>query len=81
MEGVTSELEWEFVTELKEDKVYAERGGRFKDVHPDWCRKAVPLQDYEEQMDEVNVKLAKAGHTLMVLEELLGGRLYTGACE
>ena len=80
-EGVTSELEWEFVTEPKEDKVYAERGGRFKEEHPDWCRKAVSLQTYKVQMDEVNLKLAKAGHTLMILEELLGGRLYTGVCE
>ena len=79
MEGVTSEKEWEFVTTPQENYDYSERGGRFREEHPTWCRKPLPLDNFEERMRELNKKLDANGHTQMVVEELVGGRLYTGA--
>ena len=79
MEGVTSEKEWEFVTNPQEKFQYSERGGQFRDEHPTWCRRPLPLHDFEERMRGLNKKLDANGHTQMVVEELVGGRLYTGA--
>ncbi|EOD31475.1 hypothetical protein EMIHUDRAFT_231872 [Emiliania huxleyi CCMP1516] len=80
IEGVSSRLEWEFVVApVIEDGRYAERGGDFRTVHPDWCRKPEPLSVYEAKMaDEVNPRLVEAGQAPLTLEELVAGRIYTG---
>ena len=78
MEGVTSEKEWEFVTNPKEGFEYSERGGRFVDTHPEWRRKPLSLEGFKKKMAQLNTKLDGHAHTRMVVEELLGGRLYTG---
>ena len=78
MEGVTSVKEWEFVMDPKADFEYSERGGRFVDMHPEWCRKPRSPEVFQEKMAELNAKLESKKHTRMVLEELIGGRLYTG---
>ena len=79
MQGVTSEKELEFVVEpIVEEGRYAERGGGFRDNHPEWCRKPIPLSEFEAKMAEMNQKLTANEHTKMVIEELIGGRLYTG---
>ena len=60
------------------DVKYAERSG-FRHLHPDWCRKPAPLaEELEVRMSAVNERLVAAGHTKMVVNELIGGRLYTG---
>jgi len=75
---VTSEKEWEFAVEPQLDVKYAERSG-FRHLHPDWCRKPAPLaEELEVRMSAVNERLVAAGHTKMVVNELIGGRLYTG---
>ena len=60
------------------DVKYVERSGDFRDLHPDWCRKLAPLAELEVKMSAVNESLVAAGHTEMVVDELIGGRLYTG---
>eukprot|EP00966_Prymnesium_polylepis_P234964 5434566-Prymnesium_polylepis.1 len=80
MESISKD-EWEVAYEPVPEKVeagaYAERVG-FKEEHPEWCRKIVPISDFEGEMDKNNQKLGKEGHALLIVEELLGGRLYTG---
>ena len=56
---------------------YAERGG-FRVEHPDWCRVIKPVTDFEPEMERLNRQLSKEGHTGLIFEEMLGGRLYTG---
>ena len=78
MEDVTSKEEWEFVVEPEDGKAYKERGGGFREEHPEWCRRAIPLDVYEKEMERINAMLESKKHTPMVIEELVGGRLYTG---
>ena len=82
IEGATSKLEWEFVVAPvveDPDGRYAERGGDFRTVHPEWCRKAEPLSVYEAKMaDEMNPRLVEAGQAPLTKEELIAGRMYTG---
>lgn len=54
---------------------YPERHG-FREQCPEWCRKPVPLkQMWTITESTVNEKLKKAGHSLMIKEEVAGGRL------
>ena len=76
--GATPSREWEFITEFAVGVDYVERGGDFRERHPDWCRKAEPLAVYEEKMRLKNEELAKHGGTPLILEELVAGRAYTG---
>mmetsp|Transcript_34214 Transcript_34214/g.89391 ORF Transcript_34214/g.89391 Transcript_34214/m.89391 type:complete len:1055 (+) Transcript_34214:149-3313(+) len=76
MESISKD-EWEVAYEPIPDKEYAERVG-FKEEHPEWCRKVVPITEFEHDMEKNNQKLGKEGHALLIVEELLGGRLYTG---
>jgi hypothetical protein len=82
--GVTSTSmeEWEVVTNPVTDKVkkemYPERAG-FREQHREWCRAFRTIDEMLELMEvEVNEKLRKEGHTELIREELIGGRLYTG---
>ena len=78
IKGATSETEWQFVVEPQGD-AYVERGGTFREEHPDWCRKPTPLAVYKKTMDtEINPKLEEAGQPALTVEELVGGRCYTG---
>eukprot|EP00966_Prymnesium_polylepis_P283148 6542625-Prymnesium_polylepis.1 len=38
----------------------------------------MPITEFEPEMDKINRKLGKEGHALLITEEVLGGRLYTG---
>ena len=78
--GTTSAREWEFVNDpnVESTERYAERGGTFRETHPDRCRKPTPLAHYEEQMRRLNDELQGDGLAPLILEELVGGRLYTG---
>ena len=80
IKGSTPRLEWGFVVApLFEDGCYPERGGDFRTVHPEWCRKPEPLAVYEAKMaDEMNPRLVKAGQAPLTKEELVAGRMYTG---
>ncbi|KAL1498967.1 hypothetical protein AB1Y20_013487 [Prymnesium parvum] len=69
--------EWEVAYEPFPEKEYAERVN-FKDEHPEWCRQVKPLSSFEPEMERINAKLSREGHALLIIEELLGGRLYTG---
>ena len=37
----------------------------------------VPITEFEDAMNGLNKKLGKEGHALLIIEELIGGRLYT----
>eukprot|EP00325_Prymnesiales_sp_UTEX-LB-985_P002783 CAMPEP_0174705770 /NCGR_PEP_ID=MMETSP1094-20130205/8869_1 /TAXON_ID=156173 /ORGANISM="Chrysochromulina brevifilum, Strain UTEX LB 985" /LENGTH=1050 /DNA_ID=CAMNT_0015903971 /DNA_START=465 /DNA_END=3614 /DNA_ORIENTATION=+ len=78
MKDVTSKQEWEFVVKPDGSTAYPERGGGFREEHPNWCRKATELNVYAAKMEDMNRKLARRGHTHMIQEELVAGRLYTG---
>ena len=80
----TSQIEWDFAyrpTErvyLREEEEWPERKG-FKDAHPNWCREYRSLDDLMELLEvKANSKLRAEGHSELIKEELLGGRLYTG---
>jgi hypothetical protein len=77
----TSKIEWEIVLEPDLGKlveaVYPERVG-YREAHPEWCRKFVPLAKiWAKASEEVNPKLEKAGHPLIIEEEIVAGRLCT----
>ena len=79
--GTTSAREWEFVHDpdtTAGPDVYSERGGDFRQMHPEWCRKPTALAVFEEKMRMKNEELERAGQTPLILEELIAGRLYTG---
>ena len=85
--GMTSKscIEWEIVVDpkpqpagLSEVELYPERSG-LRESNPEWCRKPMPLATLMEDMkNNCNMKLAKDGHSEVMKEELVGGRLYTG---
>ena len=57
---------------------YPERLG-YKENHPTWCRVPMTIEQMMDQMEEkCNSKLRLSGHSEMILEEMIGGRLYTG---
>lgn len=81
IDGATSAAEWEFVVQpnCEHPELYVERGGNFRAEHPEWCRRPAPLAKYERRMQRMNAKLEAIGHVPMQIEEVVGGRLYTGA--
>ena len=78
VEGTTSELEWEFVVAPKEGFSYKERGGGFREEHPDWCRKPLLLSAFEKAFNDKNEQLRDNGHTEIIWDEIIAGRQYTG---
>ena len=72
-----SSIEWEFVVEPVEGKVYNERAG-WRDESPDKCRRATALRVFEERMEQTNAKLLSGEHSALMREEVIGGRLYSG---
>lgn len=74
-----SSTEWAVVCAPKKSEAYPERVG-YRERHPGWCRVPKPLQQMVEAMEEqCNAKLRAKSHSELILEELVGGRLYTGA--
>jgi hypothetical protein len=75
--GAVPSVEWEFVAkpDISQPDRYVERGGSFRQDHPSWCRKPEPLDVYEGKMQVVNGRLVKAGHSALIKEELVAGRL------
>ena len=78
--GVTTkaETEWTVVCCPVKGADYPERTG-YREHHPSWCRVPTTLDVIVHQMEEqCNKRLRAAGHSELILEELVGGRLYTG---
>ena len=78
----TSAIEWEFVVCPDEAKYtrleYPERKG-FPEEHPDWCRQQRPIEEMLVLTEErANRQLRRDGHSELLPEELVAGRLYTG---
>ena len=74
----TAETEWAIVVAPEKDVEYPERAG-FREHHASWCRVPTPLEKMLEVMEaKCNAKLRQDGHSEMIREELIGGRLYTG---
>ena len=74
----TSEVEWQFVCCPEARNAYPERQG-FREHHSQWCRSPKPLAELMDLMESyANERLRAGGHSEMILEELVGGRLYTG---
>ncbi|KOO26285.1 d chain transport protein, partial [Chrysochromulina tobinii] len=84
----TSAMEWEVVINPKEEtrgkfrdhglEIYPERKD-FRELYPDWCRAIRPIDEMMGVMEtECNARLRHEGHTELIREELVGGRLYTG---
>jgi NLR family CARD domain-containing protein 3 len=70
--GATSVKEWEFVNEPKSGTVYLQaEASHLK-------RARVALKEFERKMGRVNEQLRASHHPPMAVEELIGGRLYTG---
>ena len=79
--GVTtvSEKEWEVVVSPIAEMTYPERDG-LRETNPSWCRKYIGIEKMMERMEaECNSRLRKDGHSELIREELIGGRLYA-AC-
>ena len=75
----TSQIEWEFAyTASRSADEYPERKG----LPPEHRRVPVPLSEFMVEDGKVereaNAKLREGGHSLLILEEVLAGRLYTG---
>ena len=66
------------VQDPKHDRAYVERGGDFRQRHPHWCRKALPMRHLEARKRRMNARLEAQKHAPLVTEEVVGGRLYTG---
>ena len=75
----TSAIEWEFCYAPQPDHVYPERKD-FREQHPNWCRKAVPIRELKDSLleKEANSKLRNENMAEVILEEFLAGRMYTG---
>ena len=77
----TSLVEWEFAyTAKKEQGEYPERKGLVD--QPEHWRRPVPAAVFMEEgglvETQANSRLREGGHSLLILEEVLAGRLYTG---
>ena len=73
-----SRIEWEVVCAPVKEAQYPERVG-YRERHPSWCRVPTPLARMLVAMEEhCNCTLRAKGHSELILEELIGGRLYTG---
>ena len=82
--GMTTKsvTEWEVVVEPRAELVdadaYPERSG-LREHHREWCRRPVPLRELWGKAElTVNPRLERAGHSVLIEEELVAGRLYTG---
>ena len=82
--GATTEsaTEWEFAYRpTRKFGEYPERKG-LREEHPDWQRTPKPISSFLEPGGplevEANAKLRAEGHSEVILEEVLSGRLYTG---
>ena len=79
----TSKIEWEVVVAPRKEKgkwAYAERADLVGKASA-YARSILSLEDMMEKMEvEANQHLRKDGHTELIKEELVGGRMYTGAC-
>ena len=78
--GVTTQsaTEWEIVIHPSRGMSYPERDG-YREKKPQWCRNVKGINDYMDVMErDANQHLRKAGHSELIKEELVGGRLYTG---
>ena len=73
----TSLDEWEFVHAPDMTKEYAERRG-FRDTQPEWCRKPIAPQALRDEMEGQNKRLDEQHLPLLMYEEALAARLYTG---
>ena len=70
-----SHVEWEFVVSPQPTQPYPERRG-FHTEHPEWCRRPRGIGSMLEAMEvQCNERLRKAGHSELIREELIGGRL------
>ena len=79
--GVTtvSEKEWEVVVSPIADETYPERDG-LREANPSWCRKCIGIERMIDRMEfECNSRLRKDGHSELIREELIGGRLYAAS--
>lgn len=74
----TADTEWVVVCAPEAGVEYPERAG-YRERHSEWCRVPTPLSVLLQAMEEkCNEKLRADSHSEMILEELVGGRLYTG---
>ena len=74
----TAETEWAIVVKPNKETDYPERVG-YRERHPGWCRVPSKLDDMLQAMEaNCNERLRKDGHSEMIKEELVAGRLYTG---
>ena len=70
--------EWKIVVCPEDGVEYPERDG-YKERFPSWCRVPRTLADMLGGMEEkCNAKLRVDGHSEMIREELVAGRMYTG---
>lgn len=84
--STTSRIEWHFVADPEDEELLTEMHGRWpEDVTPPSCkdgqsfkREPRPLRTFEDEMRRVNEELEAAGEPQMLLDELIGSRLYTG---
>ena len=75
----TSATEWTVVCAPVKGETYPERAGYRDGPKASWCRLPMALDEMMKAMEtECNVRLRKDGHSEMIKEELVGGRLYTG---
>ena len=73
----TANTEWAIVCTPDAATNYPERDG-YAEHHPRWCRVPTALSEMQLLMEEqCNAWLRAKGHSEMILEELVGGRLYT----
>ena len=77
----TSANEWSVAYAPEPGVVYPEREG-FRENSPQYCRKPKPISSFFVEGGVVetaaNARLRAEGHTEVILEEVLAGRLYTG---
>ena len=74
----TSAIEWALVTNPVKGTEYPERAN-YREKHKELCRVPITLEKALEMMEEqCNEKLRADGHSEMIVEEYIGGRLYTG---
>ena len=82
VKGATSEREWEFVAE---PRMFGDHAGRYVEREgphsPSHRRSPCCIHMLQDRLKRVNVQLASRQQSLLVLEEVLGGRLYTGSLE
>ena len=75
--ATTSTIEWLFVTA---DGDLADWPAESVDKLPDrtLCRKPIPLADMQREAEVRNEQLRRSGHTMLIAEEVIAARLYSG---